>query len=185
MDRARLRRFVIVAAVIGVCFFIAKRMFWLPALDAHQGDGAFANISSRAGPFAIPGYSITLPEFDLAAPFEAEYRLSELPSIDRRCMVYFAFRDPDDKCGDSRAMNHGKIHLELLDGQGSELIRVSGSPSEFIWYGSRDMHGLYQMHRSSLWPDPSEKYTIRVSYDPEPALAPFKGYVFLECGGHL
>lgn len=185
MQRARLRRFVIAAAVIGVCFFFGKRLFWLPALDPHQGDGAFANISWRAGPFAVPGYSITLPEFDLAAPFEAEYHLTRLPNIGRQCMVYFAFRDPQGKCSDYRAMTRGKIHLEVVDGRGSALIRVSGKPTEFIWYGCRDMYGLYQMHSSSFSPKASEQYTIRVSYHPEPGLASLKGYVFLECGGHL
>ena len=82
-------------------------------------------------------------------------------------------------------MIRGKINLALVDAQGERLIDVSGRPSDFIWYGCRDMHGLYQMHRSSFFPDPAKKYTIRVSYEPEPGLASFMGYVYLECGGHL
>lgn len=86
MRQARVRRLVIAVAVLGVCFYFGKQMFWLPALTAHQGDGAFADISRRAGPLAIPGYSVTLPEFELAKPFEAEYHLTRLPNIGRQCL---------------------------------------------------------------------------------------------------
>ncbi len=152
-------------------------------MSAHEGDGTFADRSWWAGPFAVPGYSIKMNEFDLGQSFQATYKISRLPDIWRTCGLYLAFNDPNGRL-DDKPLVKGRIHLELIDSNGNAIINVSGNPSEFTWYGNRDMHALYQRQRSSFAPRTAEQYVVRISYDPEPGLSGFQGYVYLKCGGN-
>ena len=169
------------------CLYVAYRLFWLPTLVPHEGDGEFTDLSRRLGPFALPGYCIKLPAFDLGKPFEAEYRLTELSNIGRKCGVYLAIHDPQGRLGIG-GWNHkvegGAVRLQLLDSNGNARVQANGRPRDFIWYGFRDVHALYQMDHSFFHPRPSEEYTLRVSYAPDRRLEGLNGYAYLECGGH-
>ena len=56
----------------------------------YQGDGEFRDITAFIGPHLVTGYEIRMPEFSLGEPLMAEYRLSSLRDIDKRCDVYLA-----------------------------------------------------------------------------------------------
>ena len=174
---------LVVVAVLGVGVAIAKSLFWMPAVLPHRGDGAFANISQRVGPLAVPGYSIAMPEFDLTKPFQAEYRIANMPDIGRECGVYLAFHDSDHKYWDGPGS--GRIEIELVDSRRTSIIKVAGGTEHFIWYGFQDIHAAYQLHRSFFAPNVDEEYTVRVSWEPGTLAAPFKGFIYLECGGSI
>lgn len=63
----------------------------------HRGDGTFQDLSRRVGGVPVYGYSITLPEFDLGASYQAEFSMSGLQDIRRRCVVCLATKDPFDR----------------------------------------------------------------------------------------
>ncbi len=159
-------------------------MFWLPAIPSHHGDGVFQDLSRRAGPFAIPGYCISMPEFDLANRHQAEYRLGGLANIGRTCGVHLAIRDHDDRWwwNETRLLN-GKVQLDLLNSHGQAVVSVSGRLGDYIWWGFSDLHALYQMDKSFFSPDSAEEYRLRFSYEPDPRLAGYKGFVYVRSGG--
>jgi hypothetical protein len=160
-------------------------MFWLPAIASHRGDGVFQDISWRAGVLAVSGYCISMPEFDLAKPHQAEYGLGGLTNIGRQCGVHLAIRDPDYRWGwDRRAEQLGaRVQLELLNSQGQPVVNVSGRLGDYIWSGFRDLDVLYQRDKSFFKPDSTEEYRLRVAYEPDSRLAGFKGLVFVRSGG--
>jgi hypothetical protein len=186
MTRRRVGGLALIVAVAISCPFLAWSCFALPSVSGYHGDGTFLNLSRRAGPFAIPGYSISMPEFDLGHPHRAEYRVAGLANIGRKCGVYLALHDPGGRWGwgDTKALA-GEVQLELRDSGLRTLVNVRGKLGDYIWYGFRDTHALYQMDRSFFVPDSREEYTVRVSYSPDPRLAGYEGFVYLECGGHL
>jgi hypothetical protein len=182
----RRRVFTIVAAllVLFACFDVGKGMFWLPAIASHHGDGEFHDLSRRAVPFAIPGYSVTMPEFDLGKPHRAEYRVGGLANIGRKCGVHLAIRDHNDRWwGDTRDVG-GKVKLDLLDSQGRTVVSVTGRLGDYIWWGFSDLHVLYQMEKSFFNPNSDEEYSLRFEYEPDPRLEGYKGFVYVRSGGN-
>jgi hypothetical protein len=183
MGRRRAVRLAIAAIVLLGCFYIGRGLFWLPAVPSYRGDGTFQDLSHRAGPFAIRGYCISMPEFDLAEPYQAEYRLAQLANIGRKCGVHLAIRDHDDRWwGDTRFFG-GEVRLELFDSRGRSVVTVSGRLGDYIWWGFSDLHVLYQLDKSYFIPDRGEQYRLRVSYEPDPMLAGYKGFVYVRSGG--
>jgi hypothetical protein len=154
---------------------------------SHLGDGAFQNLSRRAGPFPIPGYSIRMPEFDLAQPFSAEYRVAGLTDIGRECGVYLAIHDSADHWLRSPTRQlRGNVRLELFDSGGRPVVQVEGELGTFIWMDRGDqpgLHGLYKMDESFFYPRSREEYVLRLSYLPDPKLIGYKGCAYLLCGG--
>jgi len=183
MNRRRVLTVAGVLVALFVCFNISWGMFWLPAIASHRGDGIFQNLSHRAGPFAIPGYCISMPEFDLAKPYQVEYRLAGLANIGRKCGVYLAIRDPDDRWGGDTRSLEGNVHIELVDSQGKVVVSVSGRLGDYIWCGFSDLHALYQMDRSFFKPDSKEEYRLRFAYEPDARLAGYKGFMYVWSGG--
>jgi hypothetical protein len=181
----RKRRFVkiAVAAALLVGGFLFARRLLLPPVPSHKGDGRFEDISWFAGPFPIRGYSITMPELDLANPQQLEYRLADLTDIGRPCGVYLVIRDHAHALGRDTKAFDGKLRFELLDSQNRPVVDVSGRLGDFIWWGSTDQHGLYQLDRSFFTPRADEDYRLRISYEPDPRLAGHKGFVYLRSGG--
>ena len=178
----RKRRGAKIALAVGLllgCFFITRRLL-LPPVPAHRGDGSFQDISWFAGPFPIRGYSITMPEFNLSEPFQAEYHLASLTDIGT-CGIYLAIRDRH--WSSETKLLGGRLQLELLDSQGRIVVHVSGRMGEFIWSTSDQQAALYQLDKSFFTPDAREEYRLRASYTPEPSLAGYKGFVYLRSGG--
>jgi hypothetical protein len=174
---------LVVGAIVG-SFFLARRLL-LPPIPPHRGDGRFEDLSWFAGPLPIPGYSITMPEFDLGTSRESDYRLANLTNIGQPCGVYLAIFDPKlELFGETKGFE-GKLRLELLDSHDNAVVDVSGRLGDFIWWGSDSRHGLYLLDKSFFRPNVHETYRLHLFYTPDPKLAGYKGFVYVESGGHL
>ena len=74
--------------------------------------------------------------------------------------------------------------MEMIDSRRNSKVKVASGTEDFIWYGSRDIRAAYQLHRSFFVPRVDEEYVVRVSWEPRLLAALFKGFIYLECGGH-
>jgi len=128
------RGVLIIVIVLIICFYVGRGMFWLPSISSHEGDGTFRDLSHRAGPLAVRGYCISMPEFDLANPYQAEYRLANLPNIGKECGVHLAIRDHDDRLWGETQGFDGRLELEMLDKQRHSVLAVRGRLGDFIWW---------------------------------------------------
>ena len=179
------RAFIVAVATIALlgCFTYIYSMFWLPSIPEHEGDGTFENLSRRAGPFALPGYSVSMPEFDLAKPHRAEYRVAGLTNIGQECGVYLAIRDHDNHWWGETGHMDGSLELELLDSHEQSLVTVRGRLGDYTWWGFSDLHVLYQLHKSRFTVDTKEAYRVVINYQPDSRLAGYKGFVYVRSGG--
>jgi hypothetical protein len=183
------QRLLIVGLAVGLaysCVALGYTCFALPPIQPHQGDGVFEDLSRRASIFPITGYSIRFTAFDLGGKYEASFRFSHVPSIGKKCGVYLAIRDPDDHWfydSHIKELQQGTVRLELLDSRGAIVVRTDGALKDYIWYGCRDLHGLYRLKESFFIPCKDEEYTLRIVYHPDPKLASYKGFGYLLCGG--
>ena len=152
----------------------------------HHGDGKFQKLSRWAGPFPLPGYSISMPTFDLGQPFQAEYQVARLTDIGRDCGVHLAVADPQDHwlLHDTRRLE-GNLALQLIDSNGVVIVSTSGRLGEYTWMGWNNIHALYQLDRSFFRPNPSERYRLILTYDPDPNLAGYQGFAYLLCRASL
>ncbi len=170
-------------ATLSFCAWFSWESFVLRPVPPHQGDGEFEDLSFRYGPFAVRGYSISMPAFDLGDSFKAEYRISGLTQIRQKCGVYLAVRDPQFI---GFAADGGELHFEVTDSMGRSVVKVGGNLSEFIhWQAGDEFHGFYQMEKSFFNPDRREEYRIRISYTAGRKLAGHKGFVYVRCGGEI
>jgi len=173
----------VVAALLGLGA-LGSFCVWscgLPPIPPHRGDGEFRDISHRAGPFPLRGYTVSMPEFDLGQPLEAEYRVAGLAEIGPECGVHLAIRGFN---GSGNGLG-GELRLELIDSKERAVVSVAGKLGDYTWWGFNDVNVLYQSGKSFFRPDPQESYRIRFSYTPDPRLAGQKGFVYLRCGGNM
>lgn len=171
-----------------ISYIIIQFLFHSPTIQGHQGDGKLKDLSRRLGPFAIPGYSIQMPELDLEKPKNTEYHLTGLPNINRRCFVYFAISTDESNWQKKLHENiHARIQLEIHNSSGHVLVSLTGRLSDFTAYSSSSLNfvALYPNgSNSSFIADPQEEYIVRLVYTPDPNLKHFKGFIYVECGGH-
>jgi len=182
MRKRRRVKIAIAACLLLGGFFIARHLL-LPPVPAHRGDGSFRDTSFFFWVLPIRGYSITMPEFDLSQPIEAEYRLASLTDIGKECGVYLAIRDRQWS-GETKQIG-GQLRFELLDSQGHVVTDVSGRLGEFWWATSGRRSELYQLDKSFFTPRSGEEYRLRLFYTPDPSLVGHKGFVYLRSGGSV
>jgi hypothetical protein len=185
MRARRLLKISLGLAAVCACFLF----FWSACREPtpllpHQGDGKFKDLRRPNGPFWIAGYSVTMPDFDLSQSHQAEYRVRSLPAIGRKCGVYLAFHDVSNQFISGRGLI-ASVTLEVLDAQGNIFVKAAGPLGDFIWYGTGDLHCLYQLDKSFFNPATAMEYRLRITYTPDQQLARFRGFVYLECGGHV
>jgi hypothetical protein len=176
-------RFAVWMTLTAILAMGSYRFFVLSPVHAHGGDGQFQDISRRAGPFAMRGYDISMPTFDLGEPLTTDYRVTALPGIGRDCGVYLAFRDPEFLSDHLLQRLGGSLELEVLNRAGRRLAGARGSLKDFTCFQTFDLHAFYQPDNSFFTPDSGEEYTIRCSYTPDTQLAGHRGFVYLRSGG--
>ena len=76
----------------------------------------------------------------------------------------------------------GQLRIEMSDSKDRPVVAANGRLGEYIWMGTRDLHGLYQMEGSRFTPDAREEYRLRFSYEPDPRLAGYKGFILIQYG---
>ena len=123
-----------------------------------------------------------MPEFDLANPHQAEYRVAGLTNIGQECGVYLAIRDHDNHWWETGHLD-GRLELELLDSQGQSVVKVGGRLGDYTWWGFSDLHVLYQLHKSRFTVNNDEEYRVVIKYLPDARLAGYKGFVYVRSGG--
>jgi hypothetical protein len=108
------------SAIAGFLSWCCWEAFVFRSIEPHQGDGVFENLARRAGPFAINGYGVSMPEFDLGKPFEAEseYQVAGLLRLHRHCGVYLAIRDARF----DRSATGGNLRLNATDSTGHSVL---------------------------------------------------------------
>lgn len=189
MAKPRHLKLAVALAAIIACGWLGWRLFALPVIPSHRGDGVFRDLSRRE-PFANRGYDVSMPEFDLAEPHQAEYRLAGLTDIGRKCGVHLAIRNPEGRLwwegagGQELRADGGELRLELLDATGLAIVSVHGTLGDYTWSGYAHLQAvsLYQSDKSFFMPDSKEEYRLRVSYSPDRKLAGCKGFVYVRCG---
>ncbi len=186
---AIVRRSLLLVVIVFVGW-MCNDLFVLPAINAPRGDGEFRNISFRAGPFALPGYTISMAAFDLGKPFRAEYALEQIANIHRKCTVNLAIRNPNSQLLESSFWKlNGRFRLTLLNSSGKTLVGYDARLGDFHWETTSDwtdhtrIHVLYPPENGDFAPDPRERYTILVTYEPDRALEGLMGYVYIRNGG--
>lgn len=151
---------------------------------AYQGDGEFRDITGFIGPFLVTGYEIRMPDFAMGEPLEAEYHLSSLRDIDKRCHVYLAI--PGDVANQIRDTKHfdGHLRLTVVDSQDHTLMEAAGRLGDFVWSHGSECE-LYRLDHSHFEPDPQEHYRLRIEFSPDQELNCLRGQVVVRCGGFL
>jgi hypothetical protein len=162
----------------------------LRPLSPHEGDGTFKDISWRFPydhfGFAVWGYLISFPEFDLGEDYAAEFKVANLPNIGNEVVVFLAVNDPGHTIGAFKEGLAVAWEYEVVDSEGHVVVADKRPLKDFIWSEpSRlgDTYGIYELR--CFQPRKGERYTIRVRYQSDPQLRSFKGRVYLECGGSI
>jgi hypothetical protein len=174
--------------------------FALPSFPPYRGDGLFLDRTRIYPPihWVVPGYGISLPEFDLDCPKEAEYRLVGLPDVGRCCIVYFAVRGPgrlplEMELRETLEPLEAAARVEVMDSSRNRLAIQDGKLSTYIisWHGDLDFQMLYQakvgtksfeefVSKCAFRPVASETYIVRLSYLPSAKLRGYRGFIYAE-----
>ncbi|MGD9644797.1 MAG: hypothetical protein AB7U73_03735 [Pirellulales bacterium] len=138
----------------------------------------------------MPGYTIDFADFDLGAPFEADYHLERLPNPSKHMGVYLSIADPTHEleADDQREKLIAAVQFEVTDEQGQLVCQVDQPLAKMIWAapeGGADCYGLYQLDRSFFDARSEGKYRLRIRYTPDPKLIGFRGFVHIRCGGSI
>lgn len=149
----------------------------------HRGDGAFANSSWFFGPVYVRGYTISMPKFNLGAPHEATYELSDLANIREKCGVYLAIEHPASEIDEKQV--EGFLKWELMNSKGEIVMTAEGRLGDFIWSDGTPSYKLYKLNETFFTPDSNEDYRLRITYLPDPQLDGAKGFVYLRSGGSI
>jgi hypothetical protein len=173
---------IILCIVLTLCYQIAQKLFIMPRIPPPQGDGTFSNISRRYGPFAAPGYKITMPEFEMSDKVAAEYQIVNMPSIGEDCYLFFAIRNPEkDPFAGLRGLTDASVAIELVEKSGEPIIAMSGKLHEFrIMVSSNNYMSLYQLGKSSFVPKEGGDYVIRLKFDGDPHMRGYQGFLYLQ-----
>ena len=182
----RYLRIVLILVAVGLVCFVAKRAFIFPHIHPHRGDGQFQDISRRLGPIAISGYGIRMDEFDMSERFDAEYRFGSMTNIERAAYLYLGVHDEFGPAADCfKGDQNTTLCLELADSKGVTLLKAEGPLADFICASSLNWSRYYQLNHVRFAPDEDVEYVVRISYSPGNTSKGFRGYVYVECGGHI
>lgn len=164
--------------------FCCANCLWMPTIPPHRGDGQFENVSRRYYFAAVPGYTISMPKFDLGKDFKGEYKVTGMANVGEG-ILYMGMRYAPFEIWTKDREFEGWLDLEMVDKHGNALVNVSGKLGDYVWFGTGNLNALYQYPQSGFRPNINEEYRIRISYRPDPRLAGLKGFVYIEVGGRI
>jgi hypothetical protein len=191
-NRRRLKHWWLLG-VVAMVAAVGYRCLPLAPLPPHSGDGMFADLSWQGKAFGIfsvfdvRGFAISMPQFDLGKDHNASYRVNNLPDIGQECRLYLAIHDPQGRwlMRDKEIRKlRGSLTLEVIDRDRGLISHAEGPLSDYVWGYWRAANRLYQMDAPSFASHSGEEDTLRVAYQADPGLAGYRGYCYLECGGH-
>lgn len=185
MTKRRAIKIVLFFVIGAFVLSAARRLFVPPNFSSHQGDGQFKDISRRVGIFVNEGYSISMPEFDLSKPHQAEYKVAALPRIGERIYrIYLVIPDENQTLDNERIGCESMISVQLSDSLKNTLFTVGGHLQSLDRSTRMDREGaqFFQIANTHGNLNSREKYTFTVSYTPDPKLAGYQGYVYFRVG---
>ena len=141
------------------------------------------------------GYRVYFERMRLDQPAQMTYRFTGLPKIDRQVEVYYVIEGPLelDRRNDGTQSKpafiddlRGKLALTLRDADGNMILECRRKLSEFVWSesGGSASQWLYDEEHNGFSANPSKKYVLEVSIEPDEALKDYNGYVLFTSGGH-
>lgn len=184
---------LVVAAALSL-IWLAGSTFATRDLEPSQGDGLFTNTSwrfpwKRFGIW-ISGYTVKFPQFDLASPFDATYRIERLPSIGKDAVIYLCVADPKNqfRTRDTRERLGATIEITVVGAKGKPVCHVKKPVAKMVWAnpeGGANTYGLYSIPESYFTPGSNEKYRIQIRYVPDAQLSDLEGFIWIRCGGSI
>lgn len=154
----------------------------------YNGDGNIKDISLRFLVLPVPGYRITFTPFELDQPFSDAYTLSNLPDLGH-VGIYLIVESESYFKDEERLKLDAKVEITLTNSKNEVVLKVDNYLKEMTWmYAHQGLvrgHALYNLDTSFFSPKKHEQYKLQIKYSPDETLSPRKGYVFIECGGHL
>ena len=177
---------------------IVGKFSYLPQLSPSRGDGDFHDISWRFPPgfpigLPVPGYVVNFPAFDLDKEYQHEFVVENLPDLKQDVGVYLFATVPWDsfQTDNKKSQLQAEFEFEVLNSEGQVVAHTKKPLSELTWSTPPginrhdDGYALYSFGESSFQSHKDERYTLRVSYRPDPTLHARQGFVYLECGGSI
>jgi hypothetical protein len=141
----------------------------------YSGDGLIRNCSLLVS----PGYRIEFPSFSAAKPFEASYRLSQVPQLQRDPFLLLRFYQRDFVAARKKKSSvTPSFHVTLSDALGHTQHSADIALSRASWGESQGLFGIYDLEKSKLHFDRKAIYTLHVSYKPGRVPPPTKQLYF-------
>ncbi len=149
---------------------VANLGMWLQIMR-YSGDGVIHSCSSSHPVIATlvswPGYQIEFPKFRADGPYEASYRLSNIPQVPGfPAVIYLRFNQPDGVAEKKKDLVTAVFRITLCDTTGRILHSAELSGSTSIWEGGGPSFGVYDLKESELHFEAGASYILHVSYDP-------------------
>src|SRR5205085_5162842 len=142
--------------------FCCANCLWMRAIPPHRGNGQFENVARRYGFAAVPGYTVSMPKFDLGQDFKGEYQVAGMANVGTGTL-YLGLRDAPFEIWTNSRDFEGWLDLEMVDKNGKAIVSVSGKLGEYVWFGTGNLNALYQSPQSHFRPIINEEYRIRIS----------------------
>jgi hypothetical protein len=118
--------------------------------------------------FSWPGYRIEFPKFPSDRPYEASYRISNVPQRGGHpAIIYLRFTQPDWIAAVNKKKSVTAVVLIMLsDAHGHVVKSVELPIATSVWTGARGPFGIYKPRTSELFLEAHKSYILKVSYTP-------------------
>jgi hypothetical protein len=142
------------------------------SVNQYSGDGVVHLCSTMF----TRGYAIDFPTFSSAKPYQATYRLSNLPSGRELALVLLRFSEPGLRYGVAQKEKNSvtsTFGFTLLSAKGHTLHSAAFQLSSAVWTEHQGVFGIYELGKSQFHFEPHAAYVLNVFYrpgaDPPPA----------------
>ena len=123
---------LIIALALAGCGIPAGVAMWFQT-RRYSGDGIIRSCSNLAS----AGYSIDFPAFDASRPFNASYRMADVPKVaGRDPQIYLKFRCEFGSSEEIIKHTTASFHLAVLDSSGKAIRSVALPLSATNWTGA-------------------------------------------------
>jgi hypothetical protein len=154
---------------------------WLQVMQ-YSDDGVIHNCSV----ISWPGYWIDFPKFRSDRPYEASYRLSNVPQLPGfPAFIYLRFNQPNRVAAEKKKDLVTAVFRITLSDETGRIVHSAELPcSSSIWTGGGPDFGVADLKKSELHFEAGASYILRVSYDPGSVPLPANDLHFsIEHGG--
>src|SRR5438876_9478461 len=160
----RLWRFLPIALCFALNGCVAGNLVMEDEVRQYSGDGVIHTCST----LLAPGYAIEFPKFGAAKPYQASYRLSNVPQTSRaQAGICLRFNQPDFIMARKRKSSvTASFHLTLYDARNNVLHSAEVQLSRSGWSETNRLFSVYAAAKSYVQFERNAKYILNVSYTP-------------------